>query len=127
MRRIRRYAGLGGSLVRFAELFLRPDQGLAAADLGGSQAGCRVMDGAGMWLSCVGVLKHTLLCATLAIDLFGFWLPKLDLRAIGIDDPGEFAVGVGVIALQDLDAFLLQAGEERSEVVHCEVDHEITL
>src|SRR5262249_37344522 len=51
-------------------------------------------------------------------------LPQLDLVAIGIHDPGELAVLVGVGSLHDLDAVLLELREQRRQVVDPVVDHE---
>jgi hypothetical protein len=40
------------------------------------------------------------------------WLPQFNLGAVRIKDPGEPAARAGVVALQDRDAFCLQARDE---------------
>ena len=49
------------------------------------------------------------------------WLPELELEAVRIDQPGEFAEDVVVLATDGLDAFGLCTGEDAVEVV----DHEV--
>src|SRR5262249_750388 len=51
-------------------------------------------------------------------------LPQLDLVAVGIHDPRELAVLVGIGALHKLDALFLELREQRRQVVDPVVDHE---